>query len=728
MAPISDSGSLVGFQQLFESLPTAYLVMNADLVVIAANNSYLNLLGRKREDLVGRYVFDVFPPTDESLDEEGRNPVEVSFKKARDTQQPDPMPVQKYDVIDPSTGRMVERFWSLISAPVLSDSGETLFVLQRVEDVTDFVNERKSRQAELERGQDWQRRFETAEADLYVRAQELRVAQAAKDVTAQQLASLAEVALSLTAAKTIEDLEKIVVGRGLSVLGADGGGIISPHEEWGWRATLSDTLGQDVQLNYGHVPYDSPLPAPYVARTGERLLLPTVASGLAFDKVSMSGVYKDIGRMGWAFLPLIVDEACLGCLAVSWTDEHSFNAAEISLLDGFAAQCAQALERLHSAEAQRRSALAAQRMSETLQRSLLTKPPTPDALRIAVRYQPASQQAQVGGDWYDAFLNSSGSTTVVVGDVSGHDRIAAATMGQFRNLLRGIAYDSNDSPSMLLTRLDAALKGLEIDSLATAVLGRIGHMTDDTWNFDWSNAGHLPPLLRQPDGSVEILDGTNDLLLGLDAESQRSNRSIVLREGSTLLLFTDGLIERRNSNLDNGIERLLDILSKEGSRDPESLCDQLLTSLGRDSNDDDIALLVLQVYGHTVPRITETLVVHASPRAVRDARQLMQRLCQQLGVADELADTSVLLISEVVTNAVMHAQSEARVSITVSAHEVYVEVADDATKMPVAQPRNDTAVSGRGVGMLDVAASEWGVRSDVVGKTVWFTVTSSTTD
>lgn len=586
----------IDFQLLFGALPTAFLVMDPGLVIVDANDAYLELLARRRDDLVGRPVFEAFPPPPDALDQDGRNPIRVSLERARDTGQLDPMPIAKYDVFDAATGTFGERYWSLISAPVLDADGRTALVLQRVEDVTAYVRERAAQQSGPPLRWDGGRALQAVEADLYARVQELAAAQEARDTAARRLSSLAEVALQLTTAETVEDLERIVVSRGLAVLGADGGGIISPDGRGGWRATLSAALGEHVQLGYGNVPYDSPLPAPWVARTGQELLLPTEKSGLAFDD-SMIDVYADIGRYGWAFLPLTVSEVCVGSLAVAWADEHPFATDELELLRVFAAQCAQVLVRIRATAAQRAAAVAAQVMSTTLQRSLLRQPPTPAALQLAVRYQPASQGAHVGGDWYDAFVTTGGATMLVVGDVTGHDVEAAATMGQLRNLLRGMAYDSDDSPAALLGRLDAAMDGLHVGTLATAVLGRVelsGTAERPTWRLRWSSAGHLPPLLRRPDGTVEILDGRPELLLGLDPDAARSERVADLEAGSTVLLYSDGLVETRTADLDHGIARLADALGRHGDLAPEELCDRLLADVAPGANDDDIALLALR--------------------------------------------------------------------------------------------------------------------------------------
>lgn len=588
----------IDYAALFSAIPTPYLVMTPDLVIVGANDAYLANVGRSREELLGRPVFEAFPPADDALDANGVPRVQTSFERARDTGRPDTMPIQKYDIPDSVSGGLAERYWSLISVPILGEDGSTVLVVQRAEDITDFIREPDCGRAARESGEVWRRRAEEVEADLFARAQELSAALEAKETAGRRLASLAEVALQLTSAETVEDLERIVFGRGLAVLGADGGAIVVHDGEGGLRLALSESLGEQAQLTYGRVPVDNPLPAPHTARTGERLLLGSRASGLAFTE-HMAAVYEDTRRDAWAFVPLQVRDELLGSLAVSWVEEREFTDDELELLDGFAAQCAQTLDRILALQAQREAALAAQRLSETLQRSLLTQPSTTDMLRIAVRYQPAAQDAKVGGDWYDAFVTAAGSTLLVVGDISGHDRTAAAAMGQVRNLLRGMAYDSDDSPAVLLSRLDAALQGLELNTLATAVLARMEQSPTDrirgVRRLRWSNAGHLPPLLRHPDGTVRILGGEPDLLLGLDPGTSRGERVVELRTGSTLLLFTDGLVERRDAGLDDGIARLARVLAAEGARDLEALCDALLDTIGAGGNDDDIALLVLRV-------------------------------------------------------------------------------------------------------------------------------------
>jgi serine phosphatase RsbU (regulator of sigma subunit) len=574
------------------------MVMTPDLVLVEANEAYLASVGRRREDIVGRNVFEAFPPTPDALDESGVSRVQRSFERARDTGRPDTMPIQRYDIVDPVHGGTVERFWSLVSVPILDEHGRTVLIVQRADDITDFVRERQRSEADRERGRAWRRRVEEVEADLFTRAQEIQSALREKDFAVRQLASLAQVALLLTSAETVHDLEQIVVGQGLKVLGADGGAVISPHPDGGWRVSVNAALPEAAIERYAHVPYDSPLPACWSARTGRRLTLRTREQGLAFHPV-MADVYEETERHGWVFLPLRVRDSMIGCLAVAWADEHDPSPEELELLDGFAAQLAQALERIRVTEAQQAAAAEAQQLSETLQRSLLTHPPALDTLQIAVRYQPAAQKAQIGGDWYDAFVTATGATVLVVGDVNGHDRTAAALMGQLRNLVRGMAYDSADSPAALLTRLDGAMRGLGLDTLATAVLALIEE-PDPTAGVTarrlrWANAGHPPPVLRAPDGSVRVLEAPGDaeLLLGLDPDTARTEQCADLPPGSTLVLYTDGLVERRAAGLDEGIARLVQTVHDAGDVSAASMAETILQRLGPDSHEDDVALLVL---------------------------------------------------------------------------------------------------------------------------------------
>ncbi len=249
-------------------------------------------------------------------------------------------------------------------------------------------------------------------------------------------------------------------------------------------------------------------------------------------------------------------------------------------------------------------------LAEGLQTSLLTDPPEPDHCHIVVRYVPAAEAASVGGDWFDSFLQADGATVLVIGDVVGHDIEAAAAMGQVRGLLRGIAWYSGAGPAEVLSGLDAAMEGLQVDTTATAVVARL-EQTSMEYDREvrllrWSNAGHPPPMIVNPGCSVTVLDGPDpDLLLGIDPRTRRAESTITLASGATVLLYTDGLVERRGQSLDDGIGLLRDTLADVADLPLDGLCDELLARMLPDRAEDDVALVALRLFPQDRPRPAE---------------------------------------------------------------------------------------------------------------------------
>ncbi|MCZ2829046.1 SpoIIE family protein phosphatase [Modestobacter sp. VKM Ac-2986] len=251
-------------------------------------------------------------------------------------------------------------------------------------------------------------------------------------------------------------------------------------------------------------------------------------------------------------------------------------------------------------------------LAEQLQRSFLTAPPEPDHAEIVVRYLPATEAAAIGGDWYDAFLQPDGATVLVIGDVAGHDIAAAASMGQLRSLLRGIATSHDEAgPADVLRRLDASMELLQLDTLATAGIARFEQDADQreraVTRMRWSSAGHLPPVTIDPDGTVTVLGqwGHADLLLGVDPHTARTETVVTLDRGATVLLFTDGLVERRDSDLDEGIARLQAVLAEVGSRPLQEMCDLVVERLVDGRPDDDVALVAVRLHRQDRPRPAE---------------------------------------------------------------------------------------------------------------------------
>lgn len=249
-------------------------------------------------------------------------------------------------------------------------------------------------------------------------------------------------------------------------------------------------------------------------------------------------------------------------------------------------------------------------LAEKFQRSLLTPPPEPDHLQIVVRYMPAAESAQVGGDWYDAFMQPNGATTLVIGDVVGHDSDAAAAMSQVRTLLRGVGTLDNDSPAEVLRKVDLVMERLQTNTQATAVVARLEQedreVAEGVTRVRWSSAGHLPPMVIDPDGIVKpLLTPTCDVFLGVMPHAERNEYEVTLERASTLLLYTDGLVERRGESLEDGLVKLERTLSEFAQRDLDTLCDETLRRMHPEGSGDDVALIAVRLHRQDRPRPAE---------------------------------------------------------------------------------------------------------------------------
>jgi serine phosphatase RsbU (regulator of sigma subunit) len=256
-----------------------------------------------------------------------------------------------------------------------------------------------------------------------------------------------------------------------------------------------------------------------------------------------------------------------------------------------------------------RLATANQQVAERLQLSLLSPPVQPDHLELAVRYRPATQGVSIGGDWYDAFLQPDGATVLVIGDVMGHDIEAAAAMGQVKTLVRGIAYDREAEPAEVLRRVDHALVGLAVHAMATALVCRVEQEDPDRDSglrrLRWSTAGHPDPMLLLADGTVVDLTAPVGPPLGIGWLGRRRDGLATLPPDSTLLLFTDGLFERRGVLLDDGRAQVREILARSADLPLDVLCDRLLAEMLGEGVEDDVAVLAVRAHPVDVPRPLE---------------------------------------------------------------------------------------------------------------------------
>ncbi|WP_250000963.1 SpoIIE family protein phosphatase [Actinoplanes sp. M2I2] len=306
------------------------------------------------------------------------------------------------------------------------------------------------------------------------------------------------------------------------------------------------------------------------------------------DAAQLADLADQLGLGSFLTVPIVspVNQRVLGAvLLVNGPDRPAFTDAEQSTAAEVGRRAGLAVDNTRVFGRQRH-------VAEVLQHSMLPELPQVDGIDLHGRYLPAQDGASVGGDWYDAFAQPDGSLMLAVGDVSGHDIEAAATMGQVRNLVRGDAYGRDDAPGPLLAQLDRALHGLRVPAAATAVLARLRRDHDD-YLVSFANAGHPPPVLLRPDGEVEIWWEDPEPLLGLLPRDRRATHHRRIAPGSTLLLYTDGLVEHPAHLIDDGISRIRSVLTGNADLPADELCTRLIDAAPRRA--DDIAFLVVGV-------------------------------------------------------------------------------------------------------------------------------------
>jgi serine phosphatase RsbU (regulator of sigma subunit)/anti-sigma regulatory factor (Ser/Thr protein kinase) len=355
----------------------------------------------------------------------------------------------------------------------------------------------------------------------------------------------------------------------------------------------------------------------------------------------------------------------------------------------------------------------------TLQRSLLPQSLyTPDDLRVATRYLPGGADAEVGGDWYDVIPLGAGRTAVVIGDVMGRGVRAAAVMGQLRTAVR--AYARLDlPPHEVLQLLEGLATDIDPGQIATCVYA-VFDPADST--FSYSVAGHLPPLARFPDGSVHLLDQASGPPLGTEGWLYRS-KTMPLETGTAVVLYTDGLVERRNRDIDAGVDRLVKALER-ASGSSEAICDHLLRRMKLpQAHDDDVAVLVTQVPEWSgqqleVFRSTSLDLLGGGEVAAR-ARAFTSGVVSSWHLPEDLRDKVVLSVSELVANALTHGKPPIGLRLRRTDRRLIVEVRDADEHMPRRQHARATDEAGRGITIVATIATSWGARPLDDGKAVW---------
>ncbi|GAA4153009.1 SpoIIE family protein phosphatase [Actinomadura keratinilytica] len=446
-----------------------------------------------------------------------------------------------------------------------------------------------------------------------------------------------------------------------------------------------------------------------VMRTGRPVHIRRVTRRQA-ERICAAFAARDLGPLlaGRALLvvPLIARGQVLGtCTLLRRPDRPDFERLDLALIDELARGAALCVDngRLYRREV---------RQVRELQRAMLpADPPRTAGARVCFRYLPAGQAAQVGGDWFDAIPLPGCRLGIVIGDVMGHGVTSAAVMGQLRTAVRTLA-GQDLRPDGLLRELDGLARRLGDDCLATCLYAVYDPVAR---RCQLANAGHLPPVLVSPDGGGTVLRLPPGLPIGVGC-GPFETVEVGVPDGARLVLCTDGLLERRDRDIERGLAELCGRLA--GSpRTLDATCDAALGMLDGPAPADDVALVAVGLDGIPAEHVA-SWTLDPEPSMVGRARALAASRLAEWGLADA-ADTVQLLVSELVTNALVHGAGAVGMRL-IKCDSLLCEVSDDGRELPRLCRTDPTAESGRGLQLVAHLAQRWGTRRGDLGKIVWF--------
>ncbi|GAB4663217.1 SpoIIE family protein phosphatase [Mycobacterium avium] len=388
---------------------------------------------------------------------------------------------------------------------------------------------------------------------------------------------------------------------------------------------------------------------------------------------------------------------------IDLTDERSFTLEDQTLLTVLAGRLGQGLQRVHQVDQQRETALA-------LQHAILGPADLPNG--FAVRYQAATRPLQVGGDWFDIVDLEDGRVALVVGDCVGHGLASATVMGQVRSACRALLLE-NPSPAAALAGLDrfaARLPGAQCTTAVCAVL------TPDTGELVYSSAGHPPPIVVHGDGSTQILDEGHTIALGIRRDWTRPEARVTIPARATLLLYTDGLVERRRSPLDRGIYRVATVAQDARGSSLDELATRIMSAVAPSGGyQDDVVLLL---YRHPAPL---ELNFPADVNQLAPARTALRNWLRRVRLDPEQTLNVLVAAGEAVANAIEHGhrhspQGTIRLGATALGDQVRLTITDTGTwKVPQA---TSYPHRGRGIPLMKSLMNDVDIRSDTGGTTV----------
>jgi serine phosphatase RsbU (regulator of sigma subunit)/anti-sigma regulatory factor (Ser/Thr protein kinase) len=555
----------------------------------------------------------------------------------------------------------------------------------------------------------------------------LTVAAETTQVT-RRLQSLGELTARLAGALTLDDVARVVLAYAMASFDADHC-VFAVDDAGGWRyvrrirGEMLDETDERLPPLWKRAAADSPGPLAVAARTGRPSY---TADGTPLAEVASDRHERRVRAL--AALPLRAPSLS-GALTMGYRAAHTWLPAERALLSAAAELVAQAAERARRFEAQHGTA-------QLLQRSMLPEHlPELERFRIAARYDVGVDGNAAGGDFYDAFELSGGRLAMVLGDVAGHDVKAAAVMGQVRAALRALAL-TDPAPHTVLAGLDRLVGSLGAESRNEEIFVTVvyGVLDPGDGTIVLASAGHPPPVIRraglpvlrasdpaeQQSGpaTAELVELAPGAPLGLGGRWRTT--TVQLQPGDSILMFSDGVVERRDRPLSAGLAALVAATAAASSGDPRNLC-SLATSAVTGSTDDDVA--VLAVERAVALSRSAAMLVPAEATGPSRVRQWMSTRLREWSVPEQVIGAAILCTSELTTNALLHAGTPARVHIDLSTQRLLVSVADTGTRGSVTPTKADTMSSrGRGLGLIEELSDAWGTDPSVRGATVWFEI------
>ncbi|KAK1181854.1 SpoIIE family protein phosphatase [Streptomyces sp. NBS 14/10] len=712
---------LAASQAVFGQSPLGFFLFGTDLRMLRVNERFATVFGRPAEAYRGASAYDLLPRGEADR-------LAAALRQVLDSGQS----LTDMPIVGTVPGNPERRRWSISLYRLHSGSGRPIGVAGLATDVTgrrraeqEAAGVRRNLALLNEAGA----RIGTS-LDLETTARELL------DVAVPQFCDLASVDLYQGLLVGDETPSGLADGsaelRRVAFASAVSAGPVGFGDSYlsGSGASGDGAGGATKPVQVGEVhryPFNSP--SAVALRTARARVVPGRDGGESLEMGTM--------LQSTLVVPMVARDTVVGLAQFSRTKgSEPFGERDTALAVELAARAAVSIDnaRLYRREHER---------ALILQRSLLP-PGDPEAagLDIACRYLPGNAATEVGGDWFDVIELPGHRTALVVGDVMGRGLRAAVAMGELRTAVRTLALLDLE-PAEVLSALDEIAAGLGApggshaggragsralargkaadgsSDLAEVYLATCVYAVYDpvTRRCTFANAGHPPPVLVEPGESALLMEVPPGMPLGVGGEPFEEIE-VELPDGALLALYTDGLVESRDHTLDEGLQALRASLNTPDSVvSLEDVCDHVLSTLDTHHGEDDIALLMARMQGMSADAVGDWQLP-SEPKSVGRARELARQQLESWGM-DELVDTTELLVSELVTNALRYGEGEIRLRLLLD-RTLVCEVWDSGLVQPRRRRARDTDEGGRGLQLVGLLSAGWGSRRTPHGKTVWF--------